>query len=36
MEWLQKEEEEESISACKTVDKNKMMNGTKSGHCQFT
>jgi hypothetical protein len=35
MEWLQKEEEE-GISACKTVDQNKMMSGTKSAHCQFT
>jgi len=34
MGWLQKEED--SISACKTVDQNKMMSGTKSAHCQFT
>jgi hypothetical protein len=36
MEWLKKEEEEESISAKKTVDQNKMMSRTNSAHCQFT
>jgi hypothetical protein len=34
MEWLQKEEE--SISACKTMDQNKTMSGTKSAQNQFT
>ena len=43
MEWLKKErkkerkkEDDESISARKTMDQNKMMSRTKSAHCQFT